>query len=295
MAAAADALQPARDRRRRLDLDDEIDRAHVDAELERRGGDERAQRAGLQQVFDLDALRAGDRSVMRPHERFAGQLVERAGQPLRQAPAVDEDQRRAMGANQLEQPRVDGRPDRRPRVADRRGAARQVVGRGRQPRHVLDRHFDRQLQRLLRAGVDDGDRAVADFALMVANSSAMPVSASVDFRRCAGARSTPPRNRATSSSGRCVADSPIRCSGRVAERGQPLDRQREMGAALGRHQRVNLVDDDRVDGAERLARVRREEQIQRFGRRDEDVGRLALKSGPFALRRVAGPDGDRRA
>ena len=45
MPAAADALQAAGDRRRRFDLDDEIDGAHVDAELERRGGDERAQRA----------------------------------------------------------------------------------------------------------------------------------------------------------------------------------------------------------------------------------------------------------
>ena len=114
MAAAADALQPARHRRRRLDLHDQIDRPHVDAELERRGGDERAQRAGLQQVLDFDALRAGDRSVMRPDERFARQLVERAGQPLRQPPAVDEDQRRAMRANQLEQPRMNRRPDRRP-------------------------------------------------------------------------------------------------------------------------------------------------------------------------------------
>ena len=68
-----------------------------------------------------------------------------------------------------------------------------------------------------------------------------------------------------------------------------------MRAALGRHQRVNLVDDDRVDAAERLAGVRREQQVERFGRRDENVGRLALESGPFALRRVAGPDGDRRA
>ena len=37
---AADALQPARDRLRRLDLHDEIDGAHVDAELERRRRDE---------------------------------------------------------------------------------------------------------------------------------------------------------------------------------------------------------------------------------------------------------------
>ena len=42
VAGAADALHAAGDRRRRLDLDDEIDRAHVDAELERRGRDERA-------------------------------------------------------------------------------------------------------------------------------------------------------------------------------------------------------------------------------------------------------------
>ena len=145
MAAAADALQAARDRRRRLDLDDEIDGAHVDAELERRGGDERAQRAGLQQILDLDALRPRDRSVVRADERFAGQLVQRAGEPLGQAAAVDEDQRRAVRANQLEQPRVDRRPDRRPRVADRRRAARDLVGR-RQPGHVLDRHLDRQLR-----------------------------------------------------------------------------------------------------------------------------------------------------
>ena len=45
MAAAADPLQPAGDRRRRLDLDDEIDRPHVDAELERRSRDERAEAA----------------------------------------------------------------------------------------------------------------------------------------------------------------------------------------------------------------------------------------------------------
>ena len=42
VAGAPDALQAARDRRRRLDLHDEIDGAHVDAELERRGGDQRA-------------------------------------------------------------------------------------------------------------------------------------------------------------------------------------------------------------------------------------------------------------
>ena len=46
-------------------------------------------------------------------------------------------------------------------VADRRGPARDVVRR-REPRHVLDRHLDGQLQRFLRAGVDDRHRPVPD-------------------------------------------------------------------------------------------------------------------------------------
>ena len=40
VAGPADALQAGGDRAGRLDLDDEVDRAHVDAELEARRGDE---------------------------------------------------------------------------------------------------------------------------------------------------------------------------------------------------------------------------------------------------------------
>ena len=76
VARPADALHAARDRGRRLDLDDEIDRAHVDAELERRGGHEAAQQAGLEPVLDLDPLRARDRAVVRAHEHLAGELVD---------------------------------------------------------------------------------------------------------------------------------------------------------------------------------------------------------------------------
>ena len=61
----------------------------------------------------------------------------------------------------FEQPRMDRRPDRRPRVAERRRSARDHVGPG-ELRHVLDRHFDRQLQRLLLSGVDDRDGPVMD-------------------------------------------------------------------------------------------------------------------------------------
>src|SRR5262245_58295000 len=44
-----------------------------------------------------------------------------------------------------------------------------------------------------------------------------------------------------------------------------------MGAALRRRDRVDLIDDDGFDVAEDVARLRREQQIQRLGRRDENV------------------------
>ena len=64
VAGPPDALQAAGDRVGRLDLHDEIDGAHVDAELEAAGGDERGQRAGLERVLDLEPLLAGDRAVV---------------------------------------------------------------------------------------------------------------------------------------------------------------------------------------------------------------------------------------
>ena len=169
-----------------------------------------------------------------------------------------------------------------------------VRGSGRHAGHVFDRHFDRELQRLLRARVDDGHRAVADLALMrgeLVGDTGLGVGRFPALRRRAFHASQEPCHLVERPLSGGQPD-PLRRP--FTERRQPFDRQRQVGAALGRHQGMDLVDDDRVDGAERLARVRREEQIERFGRCDEDVGRLALKSGPFALRRVAGPDGNGR-
>jgi hypothetical protein len=80
---------------------------------------------------------------MRAHERLAGQLVERAREPFRQAAAVHEEQRRLMGPNQFEQTRMHRCPDRGrtgPCDAGRSGlrAVGEHVGRGRVERHVLD-------------------------------------------------------------------------------------------------------------------------------------------------------------
>ena len=58
------ALQAGGDRGRRRDLEDEVDGAHVDAELEGGGGDHAAQLAGFQLAFDGQALLLGDGAVV---------------------------------------------------------------------------------------------------------------------------------------------------------------------------------------------------------------------------------------
>ncbi len=297
VAAATDALEPAGHRRRRLDLHDEVDRAHVDAEFQRGRGDEPAQLSGLQQILDLDALRARDRAVVRADERFAGQLVQRAGEPFGQSAAVHEDERRAMRENQLQQSRMDGGPDRRPAIAERRRTAGDVIRR-RQLRHVLDRHLDCQLQRLLLAGIDDGDRAVTDGALggeLVLDFGVRLRNAPLD-----GAPSLPRGGFGTTEKPRDFVERPLRrgqtdpLRRTLAEGLEPLERQREVRPALGWHERVDFVDDYGVDRPERLARVRGQEEVQRLGGGDQDVRRLALKARALGLWRVAGADGDGR-
>ena len=128
----------------------------------------------------------------------------------------------------------------------------------------------------------------------------------------------PPRKRAIVSSGRCVADSPIRWMGGGAaavasagaaawapfvlvdavarpgsQRLEPLEAEREVRAALRAGDRVDLVDDDVLDVAEDLARGAGEHQVQRLGRRDQDVGRVPGDLAPVLGRRVARPAGDR--
>ena len=82
MAGPADPLQAAGDARGALDLDDEVDGAHVDAELEAGRGDQRGEPPGLEVLLDREALLAGDAAVVGLDEVLAGQLVEALGEPL---------------------------------------------------------------------------------------------------------------------------------------------------------------------------------------------------------------------
>ena len=80
--------------------------------------------------------------------------------------------------------------------------------------------------------------------------------------------------------------------GLLEERVEALEADGEVGAALAPGDGVHLVDDDGVDTAEGLARLRGQHQEQRLGRGDEDVGRLAGQPAPLLGGGVAGPDAD---
>ena len=162
VTSTTDALEATGHARRALDLDDEVDGAHVDAKLERAGGDERGEAARLQFLLDLESLLAGDAAVMSAHELLARELVESLREPLAQAPAVREDDRALVAPDQLEDPRVDRRPDARSQVrADRRAAGLLLMGQDvTDGAHVVDRHDDLQVERLSGARIDDRDLAV---------------------------------------------------------------------------------------------------------------------------------------
>src|SRR5262249_12333073 len=162
---APDALHAARDRRRRLNLNHQVNRAHVDAQLEGAGGDQAAQAACLERFFDRHALLARDRAVVRSDKRrrigliFLRQLVQALRQTFSEAPTVDENQRRALLANELEQARINGWPDRRLGFgAEYRATSRwfDLVW----MLHVLERDDDLQIELFALANVYELDLAV---------------------------------------------------------------------------------------------------------------------------------------
>ena len=267
VAGPADALQAARDARRALDLDDEVDRAHVDAQLQRGGRHERREAAGLELLLDLEALLAGDAPVVGADELLAGQLVEPLGEPLREPPAVREDDRAAMLPDQLEDPRVDGRPDARAGLRVGGRSAGLLVERQRLPErgHVVDGDDDLELERLSRPCVHDAHLAVR-----------------------AGAAQEP-GDRVERALRRAEADALGRVGVLRAEALEAFEAQREVRAALAAGDRVDLVDDDVLDVPERVAGAAGEHQVQRFGRRDEDVRRAPGDLAAILLGRVAGP------
>ena len=300
VAGAADALQGAGDAGRGLDLHDEVDRAHVDAELETAGGDHGGQAAALEVVLDEGALLLGDRAVVGAGEHrggalaapglrhhlgrdlagatgdhvtglglhagaLGGDLVEAGGEPLGQTPGVGEDDGGAVPLDEVGDPLLDVRPE-AVVAAAALGVAGAVgvvevldaAGVG----HVLDGDDDGQLPLLARGRGDDLDGGAA------------AEEAGDLLQRAHGGGETDA------------------LGGGLEHRVEPLEAEREVGAALGAGDGVHLVDDHRAHAAQRLPRLAGQHEEQRLGRGDEDVGRLGGEPAPVGGAGVTGADTD---
>ena len=139
-------------------------------------------------------------------------------------------------------------------------AARRAVARC---GHVVDRHDDFDLERLAGAGIDDADgpRRVADVAAEEPGGL---------LERALRGRQPDPLRRT------------------VGDLLEPLERERQVRAALRGGHRVDLVDDHRLDALQRVARRRREHQVERLGCGDQQIGWAADQLLPVVRRRVAG-------
>jgi len=250
VTGTADPLEGRRDVARRLQLHHQVDSPDVDPELERRGCDERAQLAVLQPVLGLEAGAARERAVMGCDATVGDPVVQIAREPLGGAPALREDEGRPVRLDQLGDLLERRFPD----------------GVTRRRQEVVYRRDHLKVEVAREAGVDrDG----------VGRGGAGQEAAS----------------RLDRAHRRRAAD-PLRAARRVARFDntlEALERERQMGAALGPHQRVNLVDDQEPGVGERRAEsLAREQDEQRLGRRDQHVRGPARHRLPLRGQRVAG-------
>ena len=287
VAGTPDALQTSGYSAGRLDLDDEIYRAHVDAQLEAAGGDDGAQLAALELVFDDHSLLASQRPVVRFHQVardpggpccvdacLGSELVEPGREPLGEAATVAEDDGAAVRQHLLQDARVDAGPDAAALALQgglRRPAA-QLVGHLPHRAHVVDGHHHLDFQWLADARVDDGDRAARARCAVDSRAVATQEVRDLFQRPLRGAE----------------ADALRRAHGECFE---PLEAEHEVRPSFGGGHRVDLVDDDGVHVDQRVAHLAGEHQVQALGRGDEQVDRAPGQCLAILRRGVAGAHG----
>ncbi len=179
---------------------------------------------------------------------------------------------RAVRADQLQDARVDLGPDRAALVGARGRAAGLLIERQdlADRCHVLDRYHDLEIERLAHAGIDDAHRSLLTCLFAIRTRLAAAEETGHDAQRTLRRRQPDALRRFL---GECL---------------EPLERQRHVCAALGAGEGVDLVDDHPLDAAQRLARLRGEQQVERLGRGDQDVRRPLAERAPLLGRRVAG-------
>src|SRR5262249_19768387 len=111
VVGAPGTLQEGGDRARGTQLANELDVADIDAEFERRRGDESAELAALQSLLSHEPSFLGEAAVMRGDILVADDLREMSSDALGHTPRVDEHERRAMLLRQFGETRVDLFPD----------------------------------------------------------------------------------------------------------------------------------------------------------------------------------------
>ena len=260
VARAADALQHVAIERGEPSRHDEVDGADVDAQLERRGRD---------------------------HDARARPSLSRRSAAMRGA--------RATGCRGARRPRP--APSRSPRCSATRSTRRRVL-------------TNTSVDRCSRASV--GDAVVELGPLLVGAHRAelvlghldrqveVAALADVDDRRAAAAPSDQQARRHLERPHRRRQADALRAARRRRhQRVEPLERQRQVRAALVGRDGVDLVDDHRAHVAQRPPpRLRRQQDEQRLRRGDQDVRRPPRRLAPLARGRVAGahrrPDRRRR-
>src|SRR5580658_1849793 len=219
--------------------------------------------------------------MMRTRDGLACKLVQRAREALRHTPRIHEQQRRGTASNDLEEAWMNRLPNARPLRPLRRGTARQLLHLT-ELRHVLYRYLHTKLQQLARAGVDNRHRAKDRTTLVdviLIGGICLLCSCSTRFR--------------TAEKPSDLLERPLRRAETDAlnwprdERLQPLQRERQMCSTFRRHQRMNLIDDHRLDRSQRLTRTRGQHQVQRLRRCDEDLAGMPSEARTIARACIA--------
>ncbi len=191
--------------------------------------------------------------MVRSHAAVGDPIVEIAREPLGRAPALREDQRGAVGLDQLGDLLERGFPD----------------GVARRRQEVVHRCCDLKVEVAREAGVDR--------YRVGARGARQEGQRRLDGAH--GRRAADPLR-------------PLTGVG-LDERLQALERERQVGPALRSHQRVDLVDDQEPRAGERRAEsLAGEQDEERLGRGDQDVRGPARHGLALGRQRVAGAHGD---
>jgi hypothetical protein len=251
VAGAADALQEGGDVARRAQLTHELDGTDVDPELEGGRRDEGGEPSLAQPLLHRQPSRPGEAPVVGRHPVLAETLGELVRHPLGEAPGVREDEGGAMRADVTRDAVQDLAP-----LLRRRDGAELAAG-----------HLDGEIEGATVAHVHDAAAGAAVGIRDVRTGSDQQARNRLD--RPLGGGEAHPRW-------------PL-----LAERLQALEAERQVGAALVARHGVDLVDDHRPHVPQHLAAaLGGEQQVERLGGCDQDVGRPRHQGAPLRRLRV---------